>query len=123
MATKTQATHAMLTVEGCAAPRDMVEPGARKMQAFFKRVRAEAKRFAQICDMSPNTIALIADTPSTSLDDCTIFCIEPNDPVERAQVCAAFVHAALLLGGCLFYDAREDVGAMMTIYITLGALP
>lgn len=99
------------------------KPGARKMNAFFQRVRAEAKRFAQICDMSPNTIASIADTPSSSMDDCTIFCIEPTGPVERAQICAALVHAAMLLGGSLYYDAIEDVGAMMTFYITLGDLP
>jgi len=57
------------------------------------------------------------------MDDCTIFCIEPTGPVERAQICAALVHAAMLLGGSLYYDAIEDVGAMMTFYITLGDLP
>ena len=57
------------------------------------------------------------------MDDCTIFCIEPTGPVERAQIGAALVHAAMLLGGSLYYDASEDVGAMMTFYITLGALP
>ena len=115
MATKTKTT--------CRTDSEGTKPSAREMRAFFQRVRTEAKRYASRCDLSPNAIAEIAKAKSSSARGCTIFCLSPYDPISRAHVLAAFTYAATLYGGNIYYDSIEDVGGMMIIYLTRGALP
>ena len=76
---------------------------------FYRSVRREALRAANVWDLSPETVAAIRDATVSANAECANVAISYSNGLIRAQVTGVFVYASVLLCGRCGYDAARDI--------------
>ena len=84
------------------------EPAVKNNRRIYLAVRADARKFADHCGLSPRACAGIRKASSSSRISETTVCVDYIDIFDRAHILAAFTYAGVVNGVDVSSCAAED---------------